>query len=63
MLSGMEGSVFGVWIAHGEGRFRFENEQVLENLKANKSICLHYVDDYGKPTEQYPYNPNGSPGI
>ncbi|MFC1737091.1 phosphoribosylformylglycinamidine synthase subunit PurQ, partial [Candidatus Hydrogenedentota bacterium] len=20
-----------------------------------------YVDNYGKPTERYPYNPNGSP--
>lgn len=62
MLSGMEGSVFGVWVAHGEGRFRFESKQVLDRLNASKSICLHYVDDSGCPTEQYPWNPNGSPG-
>ena len=25
-------------------------------------VALRYVDNRGKPTERYPYNPNGSPG-
>ena len=28
MLKGMAGSVFGVWVAHGEGRFTMKNEKV-----------------------------------
>ncbi|KAG5675733.1 hypothetical protein PVAND_005611 [Polypedilum vanderplanki] len=60
MLRRMQGSVLGCWVAHGEGRFSFKNQQVLKNLKASNSIALHYVDDDMKPTEKYPLNPNGS---
>lgn len=60
MLSRMQGSVFGCWVAHGEGRFSFKNQAVLKNLKASNSIALSYVDDEMKPTEKYPMNPNGS---
>ncbi|XP_055709547.1 phosphoribosylformylglycinamidine synthase [Phlebotomus papatasi] len=56
----MKGSVLGCWIAHGEGRFSFRTQAVLEGLKNRQSIALHYVDDDHKPTELYPMNPNGS---
>lgn len=60
MLRRMEGTTIGCWVAHGEGRFSFKNAAVLKNLKATRSIALHYVDDNMVPTENYPLNPNGS---
>lgn len=60
MLQGMEGSVMGVWIAHGEGRFTFKNKQVLDELNKKGCVTIRYVDDQGKPTNVYPMNPNGS---
>ncbi|XP_068701529.1 phosphoribosylformylglycinamidine synthase-like [Montipora foliosa] len=61
MLSGMEGSTLGIWVAHGEGRIQFSSNFVLQNIMANKLVPLRYVDDEGCPTTQYPLNPNGSP--
>ncbi|XP_034937148.1 phosphoribosylformylglycinamidine synthase [Chelonus insularis] len=60
MLKEMEGSILGVWIAHGEGRFTFKNDQVLKDLKQNNCLAIKYTDDDGIPTEIYPMNPNGS---
>nr|XP_031826710.1 phosphoribosylformylglycinamidine synthase [Nomia melanderi] len=60
MLSGMENSVLGVWVAHGEGRFTFKNNDILNKVKENNCLAIRYTDDYGNPTEQYPLNPNGS---
>ena len=59
----MENSVLGVWIAHGEGRFTFRNNNVLQKLKENHCLAIKYTDDHGNPTECYPLNPNGSTGI
>ncbi|XP_077559182.1 phosphoribosylformylglycinamidine synthase [Haemaphysalis longicornis] len=61
MLKGMEGSVLGVWVAHGEGRFEFRHDSLLEQLEARQLVGMRYVDDGGRPTEEYPLNPNGSP--
>ncbi|CAG0892990.1 unnamed protein product [Darwinula stevensoni] len=60
LLQGMEGSILGVWVAHGEGRFTFRDP--LGKGKLGKCIALRYTDDSGRPTECYPMNPNGSPG-
>lgn len=60
MLRNMENSVMGVWVAHGEGRFTFRNNNVLKKLKENNCLVMQYTDDQGNPTEQYPLNPNGS---
>ena len=60
MLSGMENSVLGVWVAHGEGRFTFRNNEVLKKLKGSHCLAIKYTDDHGDPTERYPLNPNGS---
>jgi phosphoribosylformylglycinamidine synthase len=60
MLRGLQGSTIGCWVAHGEGRFSFKDENVLKNLKASRSIALRYVDDDMNATEIYPMNPNGS---
>ena len=61
MFRGMEGSVLGIWVAHGEGRIQFRNDSVLQDVTTNKVVPLCFVDDDGVPTTQYPQNPNGSP--
>jgi phosphoribosylformylglycinamidine synthase len=60
MLKGMEGSVLGIWVAHGEGRAYFPDRKIF--LEAEHGLApLRFVDDGGKITESYPFNPNGSP--
>jgi phosphoribosylformylglycinamidine synthase len=56
-LAGMAGSRMPIANAHGEGRARFAAAQD----QALATVALRYVDPQGKPTERYPYNPNGSP--
>ena len=61
LLSGMEGSKLGVWVAHGEGRLFFP-DQWHRKIVQNKNLApLAYLDPHGNRTEVYPYNPNGSP--
>lgn len=60
MLKGMEGSVLGVWVAHGEGRVYFPDENIKKEVIDKGLAPLRYVDDEGRPTETYPLNPNGS---
>lgn len=60
MLKGMENSVLGVWVAHGEGRFYPPSEDILEEILRNDLAPIRFVDDDGKITEAYPFNPNGS---
>lgn len=47
MLSSLAGSTMGIWVAHGEGKFKFDN---LEDVNV--------VSKYTYST--YPANPNGS---
>ena len=61
MLKGMEGSTLGVWVAHGEGRAHFPDPQILGRVIDGNLAPVRYVDDRGKVTETYPFNPNGSP--
>jgi len=57
-FKGMAGSRIPVAVAHGEGRVSFPN--TCSPSKA--SAAMRFVDNRGKPTENYPLNPNGSPG-
>jgi len=61
MFKGMEGSSLGVWVAHGEGRFHFPEKQVYEHVTTSGLAPLRYVDDSNNITQEYPFNPNGSP--
>jgi phosphoribosylformylglycinamidine synthase len=61
MLQGMEGSVLGVYVAHGEGRLHVPEEATLRWILDNDLAPVRYVDPDGLPTTAYPYNPNGSP--
>ena len=60
-LQGMQGSVFPVAIAHGEGRARFADTSQHSQLKIAHGIAVQYVDNHDQITERYPENPNGSP--
>ncbi|KAB7505070.1 Phosphoribosylformylglycinamidine synthase, partial [Armadillidium nasatum] len=60
LLRGMENSVLGIWVAHGEGKFQYRTEDVKGAIENNNCIALQYVDDDNNPTEKYPFNPNGS---
>jgi phosphoribosylformylglycinamidine synthase len=55
----MEGCRIPVPVAHGEGRAEFRDATQL--AAAEGLVVLRFVDHTGKPTECYPYNPNGSP--
>ncbi len=48
MLSSLEGTTLGVWISHGEGKFK------LPNAESDYNIVAKYA------YEGYPANPNGS---
>lgn len=61
-LTGMEDAVIGVHVAHGEGRFFFPDESVAKEVQQKSLAPIVYVDSTGRSTEEYPYNPNGSPG-
>ncbi|KAF0180820.1 MAG: phosphoribosylformylglycinamidine synthase [Nitrospirae bacterium] len=61
MLSGMEDSVLGIWVAHGEGMAHFPDPAMLSAVLSENLAPMRYVDDDGNPTEVYPFNPNGSP--
>jgi phosphoribosylformylglycinamidine synthase len=47
---------------HGEGKFLTENAELLERLEANSQVAARYVDPDGQPANDWPHNPNGSPG-
>jgi phosphoribosylformylglycinamidine synthase len=61
MLKGMEGLVFGIHVAHGEGRLLFPDQEISRQVHEEGLAALAYVDDSGMVTERYPFNPNGSP--
>ena len=58
LFKGMVGSRIPVVVAHGEGRASFT--QASNPAKAGSAV--RFVDSRGKPAENYPLNPNGSPG-
>jgi phosphoribosylformylglycinamidine synthase len=46
---------------HGEGKFLAESEELLQRLEADRQVVARYVGPDEQPTEEWPYNPNGSP--
>lgn len=53
------GDVHTIAVSHGEGRF-VADAAVLKKLVANGQIATQYVDFAGAPTNELPFNPNGS---
>ena len=56
LFKGMAGTRLPITVAHGEGRVSWPNE----SLQTTHTV-MRYVNNDGKPTQQYPANPNGSP--
>ncbi|MFT6949957.1 MAG: phosphoribosylformylglycinamidine synthase, partial [Paraglaciecola sp.] len=61
LFAGMQGSRIPIAVSHGEGRAEFAGGNGLQTMEDSGTIALQYVDNYGKVTQQYPANPNGSP--
>jgi phosphoribosylformylglycinamidine synthase len=59
-LQGMEDSILGIWVAHGEGRFICTDDSLVREIQERHLAPLRFVDAGGSITEQYPANPNGS---
>ncbi|TNF58744.1 MAG: phosphoribosylformylglycinamidine synthase [Burkholderiales bacterium] len=57
-LQGMAGSRLPIAVAHGEGFADFRHR----GNPAQALAAMRFVDNTGAATEQYPFNPNGSPG-
>lgn len=57
-LQGMAGSRLPIAVAHGEGFANFRHR----GNPAQAIAAMRFVDNSGTATEQYPFNPNGSPG-
>jgi phosphoribosylformylglycinamidine synthase len=58
-FAGMAGSRIPISTAHGEGFAEFRDDDQL--AQAQPLVTLRFADPNGKPTERYPFNPNGSP--
>ena len=61
LLAGMLGARIPVAVSHGEGRAELSADK-LASLSGINGVSLRFVDNYGRPTEAYPANANGSPG-
>lgn len=60
-LHEMSGSSLPIAVSHGEGRASFTSPNDLQTLKDDGLVPIRYVDNRLNTTEQYPFNPNGSP--
>ncbi|NMM39153.1 MAG: phosphoribosylformylglycinamidine synthase [Glaciimonas sp.] len=56
-LQGMAGTQTPIAVAHGEGYADFALTGDIEQAL----VAMRFVDNQGRVTEGYPYNPNGSP--
>ncbi len=61
LLAGMQDSVLPIVVAHGEGQAEFDAGSTAASLMAQRLLTLQYVDNHERPTQMYPFNPNGSP--
>jgi phosphoribosylformylglycinamidine synthase len=61
LLKNMENSTLGIWVAHGEGKAYFPNPLHQQLVEKHHLAPIRYVNDLNEITQEYPYNPNGSP--
>lgn len=59
-LEGMAGSKLPIAVAHGEGKATFTSDAQLSKFEEENLSAVRYVDNYGKVTERFPFNPNGA---
>jgi len=56
----MAGSRMPIAVSHGEGFAEFSSEADVHQVLTDRLVSMRFVNNTGKPTEIYPYNPNGS---
>jgi phosphoribosylformylglycinamidine synthase len=56
-FQGMTNSVLPIAVSHGEGFADFSQQGDRQRVP----VSMRYLDHHGHTTEQYPFNPNGSP--
>ncbi|HUS79772.1 MAG TPA: phosphoribosylformylglycinamidine synthase I [Armatimonadota bacterium] len=54
------GEVIPIPIAHGEGRFTTEQQELIDQLEADDQIVFQYCDAAGKVEDRPDINPNGA---
>jgi phosphoribosylformylglycinamidine synthase subunit PurQ / glutaminase len=60
-LKGMNGKKIKIQAAHAEGKLITKSEADLDALFDRNLVAFRYLAPNGEPTEEYPFNPNGSP--
>ncbi|ASK78456.1 phosphoribosylformylglycinamidine synthase [Paraphotobacterium marinum] len=60
LFTDMSGSTIPIVVSHGEGRVEFAKKEHYELARKENAIVLNFIDNYGKVTDKYPANPNGS---
>jgi phosphoribosylformylglycinamidine synthase len=60
LFSGMAGSRMPIAVSHGEGHAEFASNEAFMKANHSGTVAMRFIDHYGKVTEQYPHNPNGS---
>lgn len=55
------GQILRMPAAHAEGRFAPRDDNHARTLLEEGYVALRYADEQGRPTIEYPANPNGSP--
>jgi phosphoribosylformylglycinamidine synthase len=61
LLQGMNGARLPIVVAHGEGLAQFNNLSLAHTVTEQQHVALRYIDNRGRVTQAYPFNPNGSP--
>ena len=61
-LRNLEGYRAAIPVAHGEGRAEFGDAGSEAASFGGGLVTMRFTDNHGRPTERYPFNPNGSPG-
>jgi len=56
----IERKVLYLPVAHGEGKFIAQDAETLKKIIDNGQVVFRYCDDKGKPTAEFPANPNGA---
>lgn len=59
-LTGLQGKTLKIQSAHAEGRLLTPTPEAFNQLFKDNLAVAQYVDEAGYPTEEYPFNPNGS---
>ena len=60
-MSGMDGSMMPIAVAHGEGRAEFANPAEANRFSDGGLVSARYVEGDRRIATRYPANPNGSP--